>query len=38
MLNLKVGTLEQITQITGLTLEQVLELQKELAAEPAPAN
>ena len=27
-----------IVEITGLSLEQVLELQKELAAEPAPAN
>ena len=38
MLNLKVGTPAQISQITGLSMEQVLELQKELAAEPAPAN
>jgi len=29
---------EQAAQITGLPLEQVLELQKELAAHPAPAN
>ncbi|MBP5448266.1 MAG: hypothetical protein J6X95_09320 [Treponema sp.] len=31
-------TAEQTVQITGLPLEQVLELQKELAAQPAPAN
>ncbi|MCR5046851.1 MAG: Rpn family recombination-promoting nuclease/putative transposase [Treponema sp.] len=38
MLKLKVATLEQISQITGLTQDQVLDLQKELVAEPAPAN
>ncbi|MBQ6029316.1 MAG: hypothetical protein IJL24_07320, partial [Treponema sp.] len=38
MLSLKVGTPAQISQITGLSLEQILELQEELAAEPAPAN
>ncbi len=38
MLKLNVGTPAQISQITGLSMEQVLELQKELAAEPAPAN
>ncbi|MBQ3836184.1 MAG: hypothetical protein II814_03545, partial [Treponema sp.] len=38
MLSLKVGTPAQISQITGLSIEQILELQKELAAEPAPAN
>ena len=29
---------EQVVQITGLPLDQVLELQKELAAHLAPAN
>ena len=38
MLKLNVGTPAQISQITGLSLEQILELQKELAAEPAPTN
>lgn len=36
MLNLNVGTPEQVSQITGLPLDQVLKLQKELT--PAPAN
>ena len=31
-------TAEQAVQITGLSLDQVLELQKELALEPAPTN
>lgn len=31
-------TAEQAVQITGLPLDQVLELQKELALEPAPTN
>lgn len=31
-------TAEQAAQITGLTLEQVLDLQKGMAAQPAPAN
>lgn len=31
-------TAEQAAQITGLPLEQVLALQKELSAHPAPAN
>ena len=39
MLKMNVGTTKQISQITGLTLDQVLELQKELAAQhAAPAN
>ncbi len=38
MLNLHVGTPEQIVQITGLSLEQVQELKKELDAQPSPAN
>ncbi|MBP5448423.1 MAG: hypothetical protein J6X95_10125 [Treponema sp.] len=32
MLSMNVGTVEQISKISGLSLEQVLELQKELAA------
>jgi len=36
MLKMNVGTTKQISQITGLTLDQVLDLQKELS--PAPAN
>ena len=35
MLNLNVGSVEQIAQITGLPLGQVLDLQKELASTPA---
>ena len=35
MLKMNLGIPEQIAQITGLSLEQVLELQKELAAQPA---
>ncbi|MBQ3836168.1 MAG: hypothetical protein II814_03465, partial [Treponema sp.] len=35
MLSLNVGSVEQIVQITGLPLEQVLDLQKEMAASPA---
>ena len=31
-------TAEQAAQITGLTLEQVLDLQKGMAAQPSPAN
>ena len=34
MLTKKVGTLEQIAEITGLSLEQAQELQKQLAADP----
>ena len=33
LLAMNLGTPEQIAQATGLPLEQVLELQKELAAE-----
>ena len=29
MLNLKVGTIEQVAQITGLSVEQVLQLQQK---------
>ncbi|MEE3409907.1 MAG: hypothetical protein VZQ47_00580 [Treponema sp.] len=29
MLNLKVGTIEQVVQITGLSVEQVLQLQQK---------
>ena len=35
MLNLNVGSVEQIAQITGLPLGQVLDLQKELSSTPA---
>ncbi|MEE3410961.1 MAG: hypothetical protein VZQ47_03365 [Treponema sp.] len=39
MLKMNVGTTKQISQITGLPLDKVLELQKELAAQhAAPAN
>jgi len=39
MLKMNVGTTKQVSQITGLPLDKVLELQKELAAErAAPAN
>ena len=37
-LAMNVLTPEQIAQGTGLSLDQVLELQKELALEPAPTN
>ena len=38
LLKMNLGTPEQIAQAEGLPLEQVLELQKELAAQAAPAN
>ena len=39
MLKMNVCTTKQISQITGLPLDKVLELQKELAAQhAAPAN
>ena len=39
MLKMNVGTTKQVSQITGLPLDKVLELQKELAAQrAAPAN
>ncbi|MCR5047253.1 MAG: Rpn family recombination-promoting nuclease/putative transposase [Treponema sp.] len=38
LLKMNALTPEQIAQAVAMPLEQVLELQKELAAEPAPAN
>ena len=38
MLSLNVGSVEQIAQITGLPLEQVLDLQKQLASAPTSAQ
>lgn len=38
LLAMNILTPEQIAQAVGLPLEQVLDLQKELAAQPAPAN